>query len=729
MHLGSTLLRSDCMPTALASLVKRAASAWILHRFVAYQSGVVVDYNLLDVHAIYRSRKVHVKCVTFICMPTIYLLSRYFRWAKYRAALTALSEICMAEENRHSSIYAKKLLDDQMELTREAFFLVLLDVVTAICSIPPLVSFYRTRRVIANFREGFQTYSPGSEGNFMMHANALAELFGLVKDVIVYLCFFFVSIPLLLFKKKLTSGHAGPVTAVKLMHSELYTAGADGTVRVWDSTSCKCMHTFENHTDTATAIDVVDEHLFSCSLDGTLVKFSLKKAAVVTRVHAACATDGLHSMLVIPIEGKQGQVTVFTGSGGKSCTISQWNLFQDMAAVQKVFAGHTQAVSMLQVVQTSEILVSGSSDCTVRIWNIASGLCVHQYKIEDALTGPLATFLSTKQFPVQALVRDSTQRSMFGTILPCYKSSNLSIPMSFDNLRQEPEFESRKITGNGVETETAATESSIRHLPILEAFEMSLEKNSDFRIQRRPSLFERSTRGVARLSVSLSSKLPPVPLGYQAPVNMSALSVDESFIYAATSRGDVLLYDVDPGALVYKIKDQPTDAILCSKLVGDDLYLGLADGLIFLYDVYDGSLLLTYEGHTGLAKCLDVVDQLLFSAGQHGEVFIWSTEHGIILQQLQGHNADVNCILFSTLTGEHIDPNSRTCTKIHAHTCAHPTHQHTRARTRACTHTHTHAVRACIPFTCTSLRKQPYLQPVLFCTCPCHACPRPGYRG
>ena len=117
---------------------------------------------------------------------------------------------------------------------------------------------------------------------------------------------------------------------------------------------------------------------------------------------------------------------------------------------------------------------------------------------------------------------------------------------------------------------------------------------------------------------------------------------------------------MDQGAMVYKIKDKPTAAILCSMRVGDDLYLGLADGLIFLYDVYDGSLLMTYEGHTGLAKCLDVVDQLLFSAGQHGEVFIWSTEHGIILQQLQGNNADVNCILFSRLTGEPVDPISRT---------------------------------------------------------------------
>ena len=154
-------------------------------------------------------------------------------------------------------------------------------------------------------------------------------------------------------------GHEGGVWALQYEGSVLVSGSTDRSVRVWDIEKGVCTQVFQGHTSTVRCLQI------------------LMPTAVGT------GSDGRHIMM-------PKQPLIITGS--RDSNLRVWKLpkpnderfFQagpaaddnDCPYFVRVLTGHHHSVRAIAA--HADTLVSGSYDCTVRVWKISTGETVHR---------------------------------------------------------------------------------------------------------------------------------------------------------------------------------------------------------------------------------------------------------------------------------------------------------------------------------------------------------------
>lgn len=143
----------------------------------------------------------------------------------------------------------------------------------------------------------------------------------------------------------------------------IVTAADDGKVKVWDARSGFCIVTFTEHSSGVTACEFAQRGnvLFTASLDGSVRAWDLIRYRNF-RTFSASTRLSFSSLAVDP----SGDV-VCAGSLD-SFDIHIWSVQTGQLLDQ--LAGHEGPVSSTAFAPSGGILVSGSWDHTVRIWNI-----------------------------------------------------------------------------------------------------------------------------------------------------------------------------------------------------------------------------------------------------------------------------------------------------------------------------------------------------------------------
>ncbi|XP_046852347.1 periodic tryptophan protein 2 homolog isoform X2 [Xenia sp. Carnegie-2017] len=145
----------------------------------------------------------------------------------------------------------------------------------------------------------------------------------------------------------------------------IVTGGDDGKVKIWNTTSGFCFITFHEHSAAITGVCFTSNNMviLSSSLDGTVRAFDLNRYRNFRTF--ASPRPSQFSCLAVDHSGE-----VVAAGSLDTFEIFLWSM--QTGRLLEVIAGHESPVSCLAFSSSHTVLLSGSWDKTVKIWNIYS---------------------------------------------------------------------------------------------------------------------------------------------------------------------------------------------------------------------------------------------------------------------------------------------------------------------------------------------------------------------
>ncbi|KAJ3435571.1 wd repeat-containing protein pop1 [Anaeramoeba flamelloides] len=154
-------------------------------------------------------------------------------------------------------------------------------------------------------------------------------------------------------------GHLSGINGISLYESHLFTCSDDKTVKKWTLEGENVQH-FLGHNARITGMKLVNEVLYTGSHDKTAMSWSLRTGKVLKEFIGH--EDRLSCLLV-----KDGRM--FTGSADH--TVRVWDT--QSGNCQQIFRDHTDQISGL--VYKNNTLLTSSVDKTIRVWSTETGQC------------------------------------------------------------------------------------------------------------------------------------------------------------------------------------------------------------------------------------------------------------------------------------------------------------------------------------------------------------------
>ncbi|KAM5302897.1 WD repeat-containing protein 86 isoform 2-T4 [Glossophaga mutica] len=171
-------------------------------------------------------------------------------------------------------------------------------------------------------------------------------------------------------------GHESYVTFCQLEDEVAFTCSADRTIRKWDVLTGRCLQVFRGHTSSVNRILVTNNQLFSSSYDRTARAWSVDKGQVSRefRGHRNCVLTLAYSA-PWDLPGAPFEEEAVAGgllvTGSTDGTAKVWQVAS--GCCHQTLRGHTGAVLCLVLDTPSHTAFTGSTDTTVRAWDILSG--------------------------------------------------------------------------------------------------------------------------------------------------------------------------------------------------------------------------------------------------------------------------------------------------------------------------------------------------------------------
>ena len=154
-------------------------------------------------------------------------------------------------------------------------------------------------------------------------------------------------------------GHEGGVWALQYEGNILVSGSTDRSVRVWDIARAECTHVFQGHTSTVRCLQILMPTMMGKTSDGRAIMMP-KQPLIITG-----SRDSNLRIWKLP---KEGDKSVF--QAGPPADETECPYFV------RVLTGHHHSVRAIAA--HADTLVSGSYDCTVRVWKISTGETLHR---------------------------------------------------------------------------------------------------------------------------------------------------------------------------------------------------------------------------------------------------------------------------------------------------------------------------------------------------------------
>ncbi|XP_064301166.1 WD repeat-containing protein 86 isoform X2 [Phalacrocorax carbo] len=217
-------------------------------------------------------------------------------------------------------------------------------------------------------------------------------------------------------------GHESYITFCHLENEAAFTCSADHTIRKWDVMTGQCLAIYRGHTSIVNRILVAKDYLFSGSYDRTARCWSVDKEKQIQefRGHRNCVLTLAHyssrDVLEEEEEEEEEEEKVSRDllvTGSTDCTVKVW--WVSSGRCYQTLLGHTGAVLCLILDAPNRELFSGSTDYTIRTWNIVTGEQLKVFKEHQGSVICLEYFLVN----AARFVNDTEERRRLGAVLHC----------------------------------------------------------------------------------------------------------------------------------------------------------------------------------------------------------------------------------------------------------------------------------------------------------------------
>ncbi|GAB7340917.1 hypothetical protein MBLNU457_7268t1 [Dothideomycetes sp. NU457] len=194
-------------------------------------------------------------------------------------------------------------------------------------------------------------------------------------------------------------GHTAAVWAMQYEGDTLVSGSTDCSIRVWDIPSGKCQHVLLGHTKTVRGIIIhktasaEDESLIiSASRDTTCRVWKLPRSDHEQASTSSPATSERRDPFFLrTMTGHENSVRDIAAhadvliSGSYDCTVGVWQI--STGKMLHRLRGHAQKVYCVALDYDRGQCISGSMDRSVKIWSIATGTCLFTLQGHSSLVG------------------------------------------------------------------------------------------------------------------------------------------------------------------------------------------------------------------------------------------------------------------------------------------------------------------------------------------------------
>lgn len=208
------------------------------------------------------------------------------------------------------------------------------------------------------------------------------------------------------------AGHEGGVWALQYEGNTLVSGSTDRSVRVWDIEKGKCTQVFQGHTSTVRCLVILkptqigetedgqpimmpkEELIITGSRDSTLRVWKLPKPGDRSIIQTgASSNDHDNPYFIRALTGHHHSVRAIAAhgdtlvSGSYDCTVRVWKI--STGEVLQRLQGHSQKVYSVVLDHARNRCISGSMDYMVKVWSLETGVCIFTLEGHTSLVGLL----------------------------------------------------------------------------------------------------------------------------------------------------------------------------------------------------------------------------------------------------------------------------------------------------------------------------------------------------